>query len=788
MRHWLSAGAALAPFALLTACGGGGGAVSTPPPAATPTPSPSPTPTPVPTPSPTPTPTPPPAASFDTAEYRMSDGPSLHNAITAWQAGATGQGVTIAIVDTGIDTGNPEFAGRIAAASADVAGNRGINPQDDHGTHVALIAAAARNNTGIMGIAYDATILALRADSPGSCAGTGAEADGCTFADSAIAAGVDRATQNGAKVINLSLGGGASGNSVRAAIGRAAAAGVVVVVSAGNDANDANPSFDPNNPEPFAVSLRAAGNGNVIIAGSVNDTGTISDFSNRAGTEATWYLTAQGERVCCLYENGTLKTTVQNGQTFITLLSGTSFAAPQISGAVALLRQAFPNLTAAQTVDLLLRTARDAGATGTDAIYGRGVLDIARAFAPVGTTSVAGTTTALALTDSTGALSPAMGDAAQAASLGTVVLDSYQRAYSVGLGGSLRTARVQPRLAGALQARTHELATGGPELALAFSVDGANRLRPTGSLRLTQDQADSARVLAARMIAQVSPQTRVGFAFSQNADGLAASLREASRPAFLVAGSPLDDTGFVRDQAMSFGLRRQLGAWGVTMTAERGQVRDDTVSPRLRRDRPDLGAATRFGAQLDRSFGALDLALGASWLNERDTVLGARFNPALVPGGADSLFLDLDAAWRLADAWRLGASLRHAWTRPHGGGLLAAGSQFMAQGWSVDFARYGLFASDDSLALRLSQPLRVVSGGLDFDLPSAYDYDTLTATPGRQRLSLVPQGREIVTELAWRGRLWGGTSSASLFYRKDPGHYASLPDDKGVALSWSGRF
>jgi hypothetical protein len=169
-------------------------------------------------------------------------------------------------------------------------------------------------------------------------------------------------------------------------------------------------------------------------------------------------------------------------------------------------------------------------------------------------------------------------------------------------------------------------------------------------------------------------------------------------------------------------------------------------------------------------------------------VLGARFNPALVSGGADSLFLDLDAAWRPADDWRLGASLRRAWTRPHGGGLLAAGSQFMAQGWAVDFARYGVFASDDSLALRVSQPLRVTSGGLDFDLASAYDYDTLTATRSRQRLSFVPQGREIVSELAWRGRLWGGAGSASLFYRKDPGHYAALPDDKGVALSWSGRF
>ena len=61
-------------------------------------------------------------------------------------------------------------------------------------------------------------------------------------------------------------------------------------------------------------------------------------------------MAALGDRVCCVYENGQLKTTTMNGQQFVFVFSGTSFSAPQIAGAVALLRQAFPNLTAAQTV------------------------------------------------------------------------------------------------------------------------------------------------------------------------------------------------------------------------------------------------------------------------------------------------------------------------------------------------------------------------------------------------------------------------------------------------------
>src|SRR5690606_28030444 len=115
------------PLLLLVACGGGGGRVS-PPPAPPPAPAPTPTPTPTPAPSPTPTPTPttgmPPRASvspaFNTAEFRRSDGPLEHNAATAWNLGNTGQGVTIAIVDTGIDEDSPEFAGRLSPLSRDI--------------------------------------------------------------------------------------------------------------------------------------------------------------------------------------------------------------------------------------------------------------------------------------------------------------------------------------------------------------------------------------------------------------------------------------------------------------------------------------------------------------------------------------------------------------------------------------------------------------------------------------------------------------------------------------------
>lgn len=787
--------AALGSFTLVAACGGGGGSVgSTPAPTPTPTPAPSPTPTATPTPGPSATP----SASFVTSEYNRSSGPAQHGALTPWAAGYSGAGVTIGIIDTGIDSDSPEFAGRLSAVSADVAGNRGLdNADSDHGTNVALVAAAARDNIGVVGLAFNSTIAMFRADTAGTCAKNDPNdpKDGCKLADSAIALGVDRAIAAGAKVINLSLGGSSPSTGLRAAIARAASAGAVVIVAAGNDGDSTEAGVDPNNPDPFATGLRQAGAGNVIIAGSVDSANAFSDFSNKAGAEANWFLSARGQRVCCVYENGVLKiTTDASGQRLQYVFSGTSFAAPQIAGAAALLFQAFPNLTATQVVDLLLRTARDAGTTGTDTTFGRGILDLNAAFAPQGTTSLAGSVIAVPADDTTGVTSSAMGDAGPSSSgLETVVLDSYQRAYGFNLAVGLRGAQVRPRLGPALESNNRNLSLSGGKIALAFSVDATGRVAKlpwTGQLRLSREQAEKARVLAARAVMQLAPGRRVGFAFEQGADGLVAQLQGRDQPAFLIARSPLDDLGFGANGQTALAVRESLGAWGLTVSAERGTAQAgarvnlaESASDRL----PGVPAA-RIGLAFDRRFGDLDAALGASWLIEPDSVLGARFHKLFGAGGANSLFVDASAGWQLSPGWRLGAAWRSGFTRPQVSGLVTTGSRLTSSAWAFDAQRIGVFAADDSLALRISQPLRVESGGLSLNLPVDYSYATLSPVYGQRLLSLTPKGREQDVELIWRGGLWGGSALASVYYRKDPGHYATLPDDRGVAVSWNRQF
>mgnify|MGYP003289825994 CR=1 FL=1 len=155
-----TSGCAVVLACALSACGGGG-AGRTPPPPQTVTPTPAPTPTPTPTPTP-----PPPPGTFDTAEYRASDGAVTSKAISAYNAGATGEGIKVAVIDSGINPTLAEFAGRIDPASRDVAGNRGLADQDGHGTAVSGVIAAAKNNSGMHGVAFDSTIIAMRADDP----------------------------------------------------------------------------------------------------------------------------------------------------------------------------------------------------------------------------------------------------------------------------------------------------------------------------------------------------------------------------------------------------------------------------------------------------------------------------------------------------------------------------------------------------------------------------------------------------------------------------------------------
>lgn len=790
IRMRLLASAALASLSL-AGCGGGGGGggprtspaptpLPTNDPAPTPTPpppAPAPAPVPVPVPPPPPPPPPPTGVNFDTDEYRRSNAAVSSGAIAAWQAGASGAGIKLAVIDSGINPALADFAGRIDPASSDTAGTRGISDEDGHGSAVTAVAAAGRNDSQTIGVAYGATILAFRTDEPGSCANTGPE-EGCEHNDIDIAEAIDAARVAGARVINMSLGGSPPSQPLVEAVNRAAAAGIVIVVSAGNDGE--NPAKAAN-ADSFGLGLiNATTGGLVILAGSIGididgnsstrddvDLTRLSVFSNRAGTGAASYLSALGFRVVAPNIADENK---------LYLFSGTSFSAPVISGAVALLAQAFPNLTGRQIVELLYLTATDLGATGDDEIFGQGALNIARAFQPQGSTRLAGSATQVSLS-SNGALPAAAGDA-KTGKLGAVVLDSYERAFDIDLAGTLRRAPVAAPLGAALGTGVESGYAEAGAVGVSLTT-WRPRERPIGVglalAGLSQQDSRRARVVAGMAVARIGERTAIAMGFSEGAKALEKRLAGTGDAPFMIARDPHSGRGFDPNHGRAMAARHQLGRVGLTLSGERGRVEEQG------RIVAEDSAFTTGMLSADGAIGPIRMTLSGSRMRETATVLGGRFDAALGAPGATSWFVDGAAATRVGSGWLASARYRRGWT---GFGSDSAG-RMATDAYAFDLAKAGLLRNGDRFGLRIAQPLRVRSGGLGVMLPVSYSYQTLQTEYAMTRFNLAPEGREIDFEAAYGAPVAGGWLAANAFLRRQPGHIAAADDDIGGAIQFT---
>jgi subtilisin family serine protease len=710
--------------------------------------------------------------NFNTPEYRSSNAALASNAITAYNAGATGRGVKVGIIDSGINAGLIEFAGvgKIDPASRDVTtGGRGLADEGGHGTAVAGVIAASRDTSWMHGVAFDSSLVVLRADTPGSCTTTG-EDEGCSFADSNIARGVDAAVAAGARVINMSLGGSAPGSVLLSAIGRAVTAGTVIVISAGNDGRDPALGLTA---DSFAAVPASRHPGHVIVAGSVGvydpATGTttglnqLSDFSNRAGSSSANYLAAIGAAVNTVDHEGVRKR-----------YSGTSFSAPTISGAVALLASAFPNLTGAQIVEILFRSADDLGEAGTDAVFGRGRLNITNAMRPIGTMSLAGS--GVAVTGGSSDAPSAAGDAAQSgASVGAIILDGYSRAFAVDLARTVRSAPQGEPLRRALGGSAKVGGAEAGRFSIAMTV--AERRNATGNLidrtGIGPDDLRRAKLIAGSAVARLDDKTAVALGFSEGAKAMERRLSGADGGAFLIARDVAGSLGFDTRRGTSLALRRDLGPVALTVSGEAGEVHNELRTSAT-------GSPYRWTAMaLDRNLGRTWVSLGLGRLEERQSLLGGRMGALLGGGGAGTNFLDLEARRELGNGWSTSLTARRGWTK-------FAGGAFTSGAYGLDLARSGWLTDGDRLGLRVSQPLRIDNGGFALNLPTSFNYDSMTPGYSRVRSSLVPKGREVDAELSYATRLLrSGWVGGNLYVRRQPGHVAAADADVGAAVRFN---
>lgn len=275
---------------------------------------------------------------------------------TAWAAGYDGTGVTVAVLDTGVDDTHPALAGQVTARENFTAGAEDDRDLVGHGTHVASTVAGRRTG-GFTGVAPGARLL------DGKVCAT----DGC--AESWIIAGMQWAAEKGARVVNMSLGGPdtAAQDPLEQAVQELSAAhGTLFVTSAGNT--------------PGASTVGSPASADAALAvGAVTKTDRLADFSSqgpRTGDGAIKPdLTAPGVEITAARGHDAAAGTPGEAGT---TMSGTSMAAPHVAGAAAILAQRRPDLPAAALKSALMSTARPAEDLGLFA-QGAGRLDIGRA-------------------------------------------------------------------------------------------------------------------------------------------------------------------------------------------------------------------------------------------------------------------------------------------------------------------------------------------------------------------------------------------------------------------------
>ena len=740
-----------------------------------------------------------------TQEYNNQAGLAQINANDANALGWIGTDIKVAVLDTGVNILHPDLRDNIASGGYDyINGTSSVTDTDTtnyHGTHVAGIIAAEKNDFGIRGVAHNAKIL------PFAVIGSGAS-------QNAIVDAMSVARNQGAQVMNGSYGPSTAATQVFEAEGAqlfwdqalaeadaykaAADNGMILVFAAGNEfgvgadtiaAHPTGGGFLPfikpananialgqagayrklNSDDSISV-LNADYSGlepRLIAAVAVDGSNVIASYSNHCGVAADWCLAAPGNNI----------TSTSSSNTY-GALSGTSFAAPHIAGAIAVLLDQHPELTPAQVVNLLKVTATDLGVAGVDSIYGHGLVDLNAATASVGPFSLSLGSHIVGpsamLSNSTMHFSPAFGGSVSKALAATEVgvLDAYTRNFTATLNRQISAP------APAFDNITALKRFGQKEFRPAIDLDHKNTVSFT--MRAKSDTKQEAG-------GQDSPLD--SYSLTHKADETVAVNVSHGDPRATALYYQEDDRQLLSSQVAASGVGNPYldfvadgYADHVTVDAPwDGKLRVLTAMGGSEND----GEQRNMLASGEASFGDDDagISLSGGSLVEEEHVLGLRGDGAFALGeGTTTWFGGVSAHLQVAEDTQIDASLFGGITRAaaNDASLIQEIDGIRSTSWRVGISRSNLWNRDDRVRLNVVQPLRAESGALHVNLPQ-YRLRDGAMVSQNARYNLAPSGRELDLEAGYHVPLGAATQiDFATLYRHDAGHVAGSNEAVGV--------
>lgn len=729
--------------------------------------------------------TPPPPVSYDTEEYRKNYGLAQINALDAYEAGFTGEGVTVAVIDTGIVQNHPQISPNISPLSTNIVTgiDADVADTDGHGTAVAGVIAAIRDpnngdNRNSHGVAFDAEILAINTADGDSCT----TEEGCAFYDSDIANALDYARLNGVKVVNISLGGDEFNSpDLIQAYQDAVNAGMIIVVSAGNVEEGDTPEMAAVPENSASIAWADWANGQIIVAGALDRTGALADFSHMAGEVAkNVFLVAAGDEI------PTIGLPI-DGDPGYYLYTGTSFSAPHIAGAAALLYQAFPNLDGAEIAEILLTTATDLGDAGADAVYGSGLINMAEAFSPLGTTSIAvktlrGDYTKVDLTNSIlvgGSAFGSLGNLSDALEDSTI-LDGYNRSYHFDMGqqivSSVNDVALEAFVDGRRGSRQSALVLSS-RTRIQFSWREDVRFREVKETYFAHQAMARNTVHDLRMSVAYSLRPGEKITFAQGLS-LEEGVGDYKYDDFLVTGKGSFSALLGREHTQMLAYESKLGQTSsVTFAFGHGRAFSELYGLE--------GESYLMMGRVEQGFSdALRVGFDLAFLKENGQVLGSLSEGALRLGrGASTAYVAAKLDWNLTLNLQVFAKASYGLTHVESApaSLIENVSTLSSGSFSTGLRGRDILSRGDHFTFAISQPLKVYGGSAHVSYVQSRDYQQDVLGFGSRNISLAPKGRAVDLELRYAfAHFMGARINLNLLHQFNPAH--SLKRANSTAL------